>query len=45
TLLEAIDMMSEYHITRLPVIDNKEKLVGIITRTDIIHQLAKSKKI
>lgn len=45
TLLEAIDMMSKYHINRLPVVDGKEKLVGIITRTDIIHQLAKSKNI
>lgn len=45
TLLEAIDMMSEHDLTRLPVIDMEKKLTGIITRTDIVHQIAKFNKI
>ena len=45
TLLEVINTMSENQITRLPVVNKKNQLVGIITRTDIVHQLAKVKKI
>jgi len=45
TLLEVINIMSEKKINRLPVINAKNQLVGIITRTDIVHQLAKVKKI
>lgn len=45
TLLEIINIMSENQITRLPVINAKKQLVGIITRTDVVHQLAKVKKI
>lgn len=45
TLLEVINIMSDKQITRLPVVNAKKQLVGIITRTDIIHQLAKVKKI
>ena len=45
SLTDAIDLMAENHISRLPVIDEEGKLTGIITRTDIVHQLAKIKKI
>ena len=45
TLLEVINTMSENQITRLPVVNKKNQLVGIITRTDIVHQLAKVKKV
>ncbi len=45
TLLDVINIMSENQITRLPVVDKKDQLVGIITRTDIVHQLAKVKKV
>ena len=45
TLLEAIDIMAEYDITRLPVTDKGNKLIGIITRSDIVHQIAKLNKI
>ncbi len=45
TLLEAIDLMSEHDITRLPIVDKKKKLAGIITRSDIVHQIAKLNKI
>jgi CBS domain-containing protein len=45
TLLEVINTMSENKLNRLPVVDAKERLVGIITRTDIVHELAKVKQI
>ncbi len=45
TLLDAINLMSENHVSRLPVVNKKTELVGIITRTDVMHQLAKIKKI
>lgn len=45
TLLEIINLMSEKKISRLPVVNKKSELVGIITRTDVVHQLAKIKKI
>lgn len=45
TLLDVINTMSEKDVSRLPVVDNKGRLLGIITRTDVVHQLAKIKKI
>ena len=45
SLTDAIDLMAENHITRLPVVNENNELTGIITRTDIVHQLAKIKKI
>ena len=45
TLLEVINTMAENQITRLPVVNKKNQLMGIITRTDIVHQLAKVKKV
>ena len=44
TLLDAINLMSKNGITRLPVVDKKNKLIGIITRSDIVHQIAKLKR-
>ena len=43
-LLDAINLMSEHDITRLPVVDENRKLLGIIARTDIVHQIAKLKR-
>jgi len=45
SLLEILDLMSEKKISRLPVIDDKKQLIGIITRSDIVHQLAKVKQV
>ena len=42
-LLDVINLMSEKQINRLPVIDGKGKLIGIITRSDVVRQLAKLK--
>jgi CBS domain-containing protein len=36
TIGEAARIMSKNNINRLPVIDNKGKLVGIVTRGDIV---------
>ncbi len=43
-LLDAINLMSKNNITRLPVVDRKNELMGIITRSDIVHQIAKLKR-
>ncbi len=45
TLLEVINIMSEKNISRLPVVNKKGELIGIITRSDIVHQLAQIKKV
>ncbi len=41
TLLEAVDLMSKEKVNRLPVVEGEGRLVGIITRTDIVQELAK----
>ena len=41
TILEAARIMSKKDIRRLPVIDGSGKLVGIISRTDILKALVK----
>jgi CBS domain-containing protein len=45
TLQEAIDAMAEHKVNRLPVVDGKKRLVGIVTRSDIVHQLSKIKTV
>lgn len=40
SLKEAIDKMAEHKINRLPVVDKTGKLLGILTRSDVVHQLA-----
>ena len=41
SLNEAINLMASSKVSRLPVVNVKGELSGIITRTDIVHQLAK----
>ncbi len=41
TLQTAIDIMSQKCINRLPVVGKNNRLVGIITRSDVLHELAK----
>ena len=43
-LFAAAKLMSKNNITRLPVVDRKNELMGIITRSDIVHQIAKLKR-
>jgi CBS domain-containing protein len=45
TLSQCIDLMAEKKVSRLPVVDAIGKLKGIITRTDIVHQIARLKNI
>jgi len=40
-LSSAIDIMNKKDITRLPILDEKKKIVGILTRNDIIRGIAK----
>jgi len=45
TLHEAINLMAKEKMGRLPVIGKKGELVGILTRTDVVHEIAKLKNI
>ena len=45
TLSDAIDLMGEKEVSRLPVVVDKGELVGIVTRKDIVHEIAKMKAI
>jgi acetoin utilization protein AcuB len=38
TLKEAADLMLRWHIGGLPVVDDQEKVVGVITYTDILRE-------
>ena len=38
TILEAIKLMLKHHISGLPVIGRKGKLVGIVTESDFLHR-------
>jgi IMP dehydrogenase len=38
TLREAADLMLRWHIGGLPVVDEQEKVVGVITYTDILRE-------
>jgi len=42
TILEAARIMSKKDVRRLPVIDENDKLVGVISRTDILKALVSS---
>ncbi|MGK7899897.1 MAG: CBS domain-containing protein [Hormoscilla sp.] len=43
-LREAAQMMQKHHIHRLPVLDDAGKLIGILTRGDIIRLMATSEE-
>ncbi len=45
TLSDAINIMSEREVGRLPIVGEKGDLVGIVTRKDIVHEIAKLKNI
>jgi CBS domain-containing protein len=45
SLSDAINLMGEKEVSRLPVVGEKGELVGIITRKDIVHEIAKIKNI
>jgi len=35
TIKEATDLMSKYHISGIPIVDNEHKLIGILTNRDL----------
>ena len=39
SIKDASDLMQQHNIRRLPVLDNKGKLVGIITAKDILKAM------
>lgn len=45
TLATVIDKISSEGFSRLPVVDQKNQLIGIVTKSDVVHQLAQSKTI
>ena len=45
TLSDAINLMDKKEVSRLPVVGDKGELVGIVTRKDIVHEIAKLKNI
>lgn len=45
TLSDAINLMGGKEVSRLPVVGEKGELVGIVTRKDIVHEIAKLKNI
>lgn len=45
TVRDALDMMAEYHIGGIPVVDKDNKLVGIVTNRDLRFQSDLSRKI
>ncbi len=45
TVGDALDMMKEYHIGGIPVVDDEGKLVGIVTNRDLRFELDLNRKI
>jgi len=45
TLIEVVNRMAKHKVSRLPVVNKLGKLTGIITRSDIVHELSKLKSI
>ncbi len=45
TIKEALVLMSEYHISGIPVVSDNKKLLGIITNRDIIFEKDYSKQV
>lgn len=45
TLKEAVDLMDHFHISGVPIVDEQNKLVGILTNRDIRFETDFSKKI
>lgn len=45
TIKEALVLMSEYHISGIPVVNDNKKLLGIITNRDIIFEKDYSKQV
>ena len=45
TVKDALDMMAEYHIGGIPVVDKDNKLVGIVTNRDLRFQADMDRKI
>jgi len=39
TLREAAELMLRWHVGGLPVVDNTDKVVGVITYTDLLREL------
>ena len=45
TVADALDLMAEYHIGGIPVVDEENRLVGIVTNRDLRFELNQSRPI
>lgn len=43
-LQKALDAMSEHQLRRIPVVDNNDRVVGIIAQADVATRLDQPKK-
>lgn len=41
---KAVDLMSQYQLRRMPVVDNDHKIVGIISQADVATRVDKSEE-
>lgn len=44
SLGEILNFMEEHKVNRVPIVNQKDELVGIITRTDILREIAREGK-
>ncbi len=44
-LVEAAELLIKNKISLLPVVDEQKNLVGVLSRTDLVNEIAKSEKI
>ena len=44
-VVKAIELMKEYNVDGVPVVDEEGKLVGVVTKTDIVRELARTARL
>lgn len=44
SLAEILNLMDQHNINRVPIVDEKSKLAGIVTRTNILKEITKEGK-
>ena len=44
-VVKAIELMKEHNVDGIPVVDEEGKVVGVVTKTDIVRELARTARI
>ncbi len=44
-VVKAIELMNQYNVDGVPVVDEEGKVIGVVTKTDIIRELARTAKL